>query len=414
MERSAFAQVLAQMDAATRHLDLDPLFLEKLRHPKRSLIVSVPILRDDGRLEVFEGYRVQYDMTRGPTKGGIRYHPSVTLDEVTALAALMTWKCALVGIPFGGAKGGVRCDTRRMSRGEIERLTRRYTSEIIIMIGPQVDIPAPDMYTDEQVMAWIMDTYSMQVGHSVPEVVTGKPIGIGGTAGRKEATGRGLVFVILEAVKHLKMNIQGSKVAIQGFGNVGSSAARFLSAQEAKIIAVSDTRGAIYNENGLDIRALIQHKAQTGSVADFKESERIDGEELLPLPCDILVPAAEGGQITKDNAPKISCRILAEAANAPVTLEADPILNDKGIFVIPDILASAGGVTVSYFEWVQGLQKYYWSLAQVNSRLEEIMTKAFRDVIRVATEKKVDNRTAALMIGIQRVAEPAQARGLYP
>lgn len=413
-EASLFQQVLARMDAAAKHLDIDPIFLEKLRHPRRSLIVSVPILMDDGHLEVFEGYRVQYDITRGPCKGGIRYHPSVNLDEVTGLAALMTWKCSLMNIPFGGAKGGVRCDTTKMSRGEIERLTRRYTSEIIIFIGPQTDIPAPDMYTDEQVMAWIMDTYSMQVGHSVPEVVTGKPISVGGTYGRKEATGLGLVFTISEAAKFLKIDMSSARVAVQGFGNVGACAAKFLDTQGARVIAVSDSKGAIFNEKGLPIKRLIQYKERTGAVINFDDSQPLTQEELLALPCDILVPAATGGVINADNAKEVKAKVLAEGANAPVTDQADKILYEKGIFIIPDILASAGGVTVSYFEWVQGIQKYFWTLGQVNSKLEEIMTAAFRQVMRTAAAKKVDTRTAALMIGIERVAEAAKLRGLYP
>lgn len=409
-----FSQVLSQMDAATQLLDLNPIFLEKLRHPKRSLMVSVPILMDDGRLEVFTGYRIQYDMVRGPAKGGIRYHPGVNLDEMTALAALMTLKCALVNIPFSGAKGGVRCDPTKMSLRELERLTRRFISEIILIIGPQIDIPAPDMYTNEQVMAWIMDTYSMHVGYSVPEVVTGKPVSIGGTLGRKEATGLGLVFTILEAARFLKINMKGATVAIQGFGSVGACAAKFLDAQGARVIAVSDSKGGIYAEKGLPIKRLIQHKERTGQVRDFADGHIITNEELLSLSCDILVPAASEAQITEENAPQVKARIVAEGANAPVTLEAHKVLVDKGIFVLPDILASAGGVTVSYFEWLQGIQKYFWNLAQVNSKLEEIMVSAFRQVTRVVTAKKVDTRTAAYMIGIERVAEAARMRGLYP
>jgi glutamate dehydrogenase (NAD(P)+) len=407
-QEGAFQQVLMQMDLAAQQLDLDPVFLEKLRHPKRSLIVSVPILMDDGHLEVFTGYRVQYDMVRGPAKGGIRYHTQVNLDEMTALAALMTWKCALVNIPFSGAKGGVKCDAGKMSRRELERLTRR-------SIGPQMDIPAPDMYTNEEVMAWIMDTYSMHVGYSVPEIVTGKPISIGGTQGRKEATGLGLVFTILEAARYLKINVNKARVAIQGFGNVGACAAKSLDNQGARIVAVSDSRGGIYNEKGLAIKRLIQYKMRSrGPVKEFEDGQPISNEELLSLPCDILIPAASGGQITEENAAKVQAKVLAEGANAPVTMEADKILMEKDVFIIPDILGSAGGVTVSYFEWLQGIQKYFWTLAQVNSKLEEIMTSSFRQVMRISTAKKVGTRTAALMIGVERVAEAAKLRGLYP
>lgn len=412
---SLFQQVLMQMDIAAQHLDLDPIFLEKLRHPKRSLIVSIPILMDDGHLEVFTGYRIQYDMTRGPAKGGIRYHPQVNLDEMIALAALMTWKCALVNIPFSGAKGGVRCNASNMSASELERITRRFISEIILVIGPQMDITAPDMYTNEKVMAWIMDTYSMHVGYSVPEIVTGKPISIGGTQGRKEATGLGLVFTILEAARYLKINVNRAKVAVQGFGNVGACAAKSLDDRGARIVAVSDSKGGIYNEKGLAIKKLIQYKERTrGPLMEFEDGQPISNEELLSLPCDILIPAAIGSQITGENAPKVQAKVVAEGANAPVTMEGHKILMEKGVFIIPDILGSAGGVTVSYFEWLQGIQKYFWTLAQVNSKLEEIMSSSFRQVMRVCMAKKVDTRTAALMIGLERVVEAAKLRGLYP
>ncbi len=412
--KAPFDQVLEQMDRANRHLKIEPGIYEKLRHPKRSLIVSVPVLMEDESVRVFTGYRVQYDMARGPAKGGIRYHPDVDLSEVTALAATMTWKCALMNIPFGGAKGAVDCDPRAMSPRELERVTRRYTSEIVNIIGPETDIPAPDLGTDEQTMAWVMDTYSMQMGYSVPEIVTGKPIAVGGSLGRTDATGRGLVFTVIDAARHLGLNLSQATCAIQGFGKVGFHTARFLYESGGKVVAVSDFKGGIYQPAGLDPLALQRHVREAGSVVGFPGADRITNEELFELPVDVLVPAALGNQIRADNAPRLACRILAEGANVPTTPEADEILADKGVFVIPDILANAGGVTVSYFEWVQSLQKYFWNEAQVNASLKEIMYSAFREVLQLALDRRVDMRTAALMIGIGRVAEAVRLRGIYP
>ena len=406
---------LAQLDEAADKLNLDPGVHLRLRQPQRALIVSVPTLMDDGRLEVFTGYRVQHDFTLGPTKGGVRYHPDVTLEEVTALAMLMTWKCALMGLPYGGAKGGVRCDPTMMSKGELERMTRRYTSEILLVIGPDLDIPAPDLYTDEQVMAWMMDTYSMQKGMTVPGVVTGKPLLLGGSLGRIEATGRGVSYVIVEAAKELKLPLEGATVAVQGFGNVGSVAARLLDGEGAKIVAVSGSKGGLYNPEGLDIPKLLKHlREEKAPLLEFKDGDRISNEELLALPCDILIPAALGGQITEQNADRIKAKILAEGANGPTTPEADKILLQKGVFIIPDILANAGGVTVSYFEWVQDLQFYFWKEREIHQRLQEIMTEAFRRVLATARERRTDMRMAALMLGIKRVADGHQLRGLYP
>ncbi|HWP34840.1 MAG TPA: Glu/Leu/Phe/Val dehydrogenase [Thermodesulfobacteriota bacterium] len=412
--KTPFDMVLEQMDRANRHLRIDPGIYEKLRHPKRALIVSVPVVMDDGSVRVYTGYRVQYDMARGPAKGGIRYHPDVDLAEVTALAATMTWKCALMNIPFGGAKGAVDCDPRRLSRRELERITRRYTSEIVNIIGPETDIPAPDLGTDEQTMAWIMDTYSMQMGYSVPEIVTGKPLAVGGSVGRAEATGRGLVFTVIDACRHLGLNLSEATCAVQGFGKVGFHAACFLHEAGARVVAVSDVQGGIYNPTGLDPLAVKRHAAEAGTVVGFPGADAITNAELLELPVDILVPAAVGNQIRADNAPRLACRILAEGANVPTTPEADEILFDRGIFVIPDILANAGGVTVSYFEWVQSLQKYFWNEAQVNASLKEVMYTAFREVLQVATDTRVDMRTAALMVGLGRVAEAVRLRGIYP
>ncbi len=413
--KSPFGQLLEQMDRATRHIKIDPGIYEKLRHPKRSLIVSVPIKMDDGSVRVYTGYRVQYDMARGPAKGGIRYHPEVDLDEVTALAATMTWKCALMNIPFGGAKGAVNCEPRAMSQGELERVTRRYISEIVNIIGPETDIPAPDMGTDEQTMAWIMDTYSMQMGYSVPEIVTGKPIAIGGSLGRTDATGRGLVFTVIDAVRHLGLSLSETSCAIQGFGKVGFYAAKFLHESGARVVAVSDVKGGVYNPNGLDPLALQKFaREHGGGVVGFPGADTVSNNELLELPAGVVIPAALGNQIRADNAPRLRCRILAEGANVPTTPEADEILADKGIFVIPDILANAGGVTVSYFEWVQSLQKYFWNEAQVNASLKEIMYTAFREVLQVSLDNRVDMRTAALMVGISRVAEAVRLRGIYP
>lgn len=353
-------------------------------------------------------------MDRGPAKGGIRYHPDVTLDEVKALAMWMTWKCAVVNIPFGGAKGAVVCNPKEMSKGELERLTRRYTTELMIFLGPEKDIPAPDVYTDSQTMAWIMDTYSMNVGYSVPSVVTGKPLSIGGSRGREEATGRGVVLTILEAIKELGIPKEGATVAVQGFGNVGGTAVRLLCREGFKVVAVSDSHGGTYNSHGLDVDALSEHKREAGTVVGFPGGEDITNEELLALKCDVLVPAALENQITEENADNVQAKILAEGANGPTTPEADLILYDKGVFVIPDILANAGGVTVSYFEWVQSIQEFFWSEDEVNARLKDIMVRSFHEVYDVHREEKVDMRLAAYMLAVGRVAEAFHTRGLYP
>jgi glutamate dehydrogenase (NAD(P)+) len=412
--RSALREALAQLDQAAGLLSLDPNLAERLRHPKRSLVVSVPVRMDDGHVACFTGYRVQHNVTLGPAKGGIRYAPTVDLDEVTALSMWMTWKCALMNIPFGGAKGGVCCDATRMSRGELQRLTRRYTFEIFDFIGPEKDIPAPDMYTNEQTMAWIMDTYSTQVGHSVPGVVTGKPVVIGGSAGRREATGGGLVNLVLLAMDRIGLSPGGATAVVQGFGNVGSVAAQELARRGLKIVGAGDIGGGVRNPAGLDVDALAAHVAARRPVSGFPGGEPVSGADLLEIPCDVLVPAATSGQITGENAPRIRCRILAEGANGPTTLEADRILEEKGVFLIPDILGNAGGVTVSYFEWVQDSQQFFWDLGEIQGRLEKIMKRAFEEVMRLSAERKVGHRTAALMIGISRVAEAMRFRGLYP
>jgi glutamate dehydrogenase/leucine dehydrogenase len=405
---------LKMLDSAAEKINLDKNIVERLRHPRRCLMVSLPVMMDDGSLRVFEGYRVQHDYSRGPAKGGIRYHPEVTLDEVKALAAWMTWKCAVVNIPYGGAKGGVRCNPKEMSRAEIERLTRRYASEISIIIGPDKDIPAPDVYTDAQVMAWIMDTFSVAHGHSVPGVVTGKPISLGGTLGRKEATGRGCVFTTLEAAKVLKMDITQSTVAVQGFGNVGYNAAQIFHDLGAKIIALSDSQGGIYNSQGLNPKKVLQAKQKKSSVLDYKEGDRITNEELITMPCDVLVPAALESVITLKNAKKVRTKIVAEGANGPTVPGADEILQGNGVFVIPDILANAGGVTVSYFEWVQNIQEFFWSEEDVNRKLREIMIRSFNEVLKMTRDHKVTPRLGAYMLAVGRVAEAIELLGLYP
>lgn len=406
--------VLAQMDKAARYLQYDKNLMEKIKYAERALLVSVPVIMDDGRLEVFKGFRVQYNTVRGPAKGGIRFHPDVDLDEITALAAWMTWKCAVMNIPFGGAKGGVQCNPKGMSSGEIERLTRRFTAEIINFIGPDKDIPAPDVNTNAQIMAWMMDTYSMQVGHSVPGVVTGKPISIGGSEGRSEATGRGVVFMIIEAANRMGMRLDGTTAAIQGFGNVGATTARYLWREGVKIIAVSTSKGGVYCEKGIDISVLHEYYKKNGTLTDFSGCDGITNDELLALPCDILVPAALENSIHKDNAAKVKARLIAEGANGPVTPIADEILKDKGVYIIPDILANGGGVTVSYFEWVQDLQNYFWNEAEINNKLRMLMVSAFNKVISIAGELKIDNRTAAQVLGLGRVIEATRVRGIYP
>ncbi len=411
---SILRTALAQLDEVAGRLGLDPQVYQHVRHPRRSLIVSVPFQTDSGELEVFTGYRVQHSMTLGPSKGGIRYHPDVDLDEVTALAVLMTWKCALMGLPYGGAKGGVRCDPLKLSPRELERMTRRYASEIHLCIGPDRDIPAPDMGTNEQVMAWIMDTYSMQRGTTVPGVVTSKPVLLGGSLGRVEGTGRGVAYVTAEAMAHLGRPLQGARVVVQGFGNVGSVGARLLHEMGCRLVAVSDLRGGIYHPEGLDIPALLG-KVKAGQwVRQHPGGEVVTNEELLTLPCEILIPAALGGQITAENAGSVHARLVVEGANGPTTAEADRILRERGVFIVPDILANAGGVIVSYFEWVQDLQFFFWKEDEVNSRLRDILLGAFRRTLGLAQREGVDLRTAALMEAVTRVARATKLRGIYP
>ena len=405
---------LTQFALAADLLSLKRGIREFLSFPKRELTVNFPVKLEDGSVRVFTGYRVHHSTVLGPTKGGIRYHPDVTLNEIRALAMLMTWKCAVVGLPFGGAKGGVICNPKELSQEELEHLTRRYATEITMFIGPESDIPAPDMGTTPQIMAWIMDTYSMHRGYSIPAVVTGKPISIGGSAGRIEATGRGVMIVARETARHLGMPLQGARVAIQGFGNVGSIAAIALHSQGCRIIAVSDSRGGVYNDKGIDPQDLLRHKEQTGSVVGYRGCDPVSNTDLLELPCEILVPSAMEGQITKENAPRIKAKIIVEGANGPTTPEADEILRERRIFVVPDILANAGGVTVSYFEWVQDLQSFFWSEEEINERLERIMMRSFREVLTVSQEKKVDMRTGALVRAVGRVADALLTRGIYP
>ena len=405
---------LEQLRIVAEEIDLELGIHEVLKHPKRSLIVSVPIRLDNGEVNVFMGCRVQHNDARGPCKGGIRYHPDVTLDEVTALAMWMTWKCAVVDIPYGGAKGGVCCNTKELTKSEVERITRRYTTMLLEVIGPYRDVAAPDMYTNGQTMAWIMDTYSHYKGYRVPEVVTGKPIVVGGSEGRVEATSLGVVFCIKEAAKHLKMRLKGATCAIQGFGNVGWNAANILHKMGGKIVAVSDSTGGIYNSDGINPSKIYQHKEKTGSVVNFKGTKNITNEELLELKCDILVPAALENQITKANANKIKAKIVAEAANGPTTPEADKILLQKGIFLVPDILANSGGVTSSYFEWVQNLTREHWTVEETNKKLEEKMVKAFDDVNRISKKEETNMRLAALILGVGRVADAIRTLGLWP
>ena len=405
---------LAQLDRVAERLQLDPDIHARLRYPRRALVVSIPVRMDSGRTEVFIGYRVHHSTALGPTKGGLRYDIDVNLGGVTALAMLMSWKCALMGLPYGGAKGGVRCSPRTMSVRERENLTRRYTAEIILLIGPDLDIPAPDLGTDEQTMAWMMDTYSMTQGKSVPGVVTGKPLIVGGSAGRREATGRGIVYVLYQAARSLGQQLKGQKVAVQGFGNVGSVAARMLWRDGCVIIGVSDFRGGIYNPKGIDVPQLQTYLQETGSVVGFPGTEPVTNEALLELPCDVLIPAAVGSQLRADNAERIKAHIIAEGANGPTTPEADVLLRERGVTVIPDIVANAGGVVVSYFEWVQGLQYYFWKENEITARLQELMASAFRRVWNAAQKGGVDLRTAALMEGVRRVADAHVVRGLYP
>ncbi len=403
-----------QFDIAAEYLKLDPGLRQVLRTPKRVLEVSIPTKMDNGQLKVFTGYRVQHNIARGPAKGGIRYHPSVTLDEVKALAAWMTWKTATVNIPYGGGKGGVICDPKRMSKGELERMTRRYTSEILPIIGPERDVPAPDVYTDAQTMAWIMDTYSMTVGYSALGVVTGKPISLGGSLGRNEATARGCLFVTEEACRVKKIPLRGATVAIQGFGNAGSVAARLFAEKKARIVAVSDSRGGVYNPRGIDPLKAIRYKERSGTVVGMPGASRISNDDLLTLKCDILIPAALENVITLHNVDQIKAKIIAEAANGPTTPHADEVLHRKGIFVLPDILANAGGVTVSYFEWAQDLQGYFWEENEVKARLEKIMKGAFNDVHEAMRKYHTHPRAAAYILAVGRVAEATLVRGLFP
>ncbi len=404
---------IQQFDVAANKLGVDPNLAARLRRPDRAMIVSVPTRMDDGRVHVFTGYRVQHNDVLGPFKGGIRYHPAVNLGEVSALAMWMTWKCSLVGLPLGGGKGGISCDPAELSRSELQSMTRRFTAEILNFIGPDVDIPAPDMGTNEQIMAWIMDTYSQHKGRAVPEIVTGKPVAIGGTLGRREATGRGVVYMIIEAAKHLAIDLAKCTAVVQGFGNVGSIAVKELTNIGVKVIGVSDRTGGFVDPKGLPIDKLLEVADKNHSLEGCPYGEKVSNQDLLELKCDVLVPAALEMQITKDNAARIDCRILAEGANGPTTPEADAMLRNKEIFLIPDILANAGGVVVSYFEWVQDLQNFFWTEEEVNKKLRDILVKAFHEVLDMSQKHKVDMRMAALMIGIDRVTRAMLWRGLY-
>jgi glutamate dehydrogenase (NAD(P)+) len=410
---SIFAAMLEEFDGAARILNLEPGIWKILTHAKRQITVSCPVQMDNGEIEVFTGYRVQYNITLGPAKGGIRYHPGVTLDEVTALAAWMTWKCAVAHIPFGGAKGGVICDPTKMSKREIEALTRRYIAEIVDAIGPEKDVPAPDVNTNEQIMAWVMDTYSMHVGHTTTSVVTGKPIELGGSLGRREATGRGVMIVTRESVKHLGFSLNGATVAVQGFGNVGSISAELLAEQGAKIVAVTDWKGGVHNPKGLDITKLLAHVKQTKTVDGFADGEPLASADVFTLDVDILIPAALENQITIENAPSIRAKVVIEGANGPTTPDAHRHLHERGVFVVPDILANSSGVTTSYFEWVQDRYGYFWTEKEVNDRLEAKMCEAFNAVLQTSLKYKVDMRTAAYIVAISRVATVTRMRGMY-
>jgi glutamate dehydrogenase (NAD(P)+) len=413
LKNSVNEMALRQLDLAADRIRLDPNVRNRLSRPGRALIVSVPTRMDDGSVHVYTGYRVQHNDALGPFKGGIRYHPEVDLGEVTALAMWMTWKCSLAGLPFGGAKGGITCDPTALSRKEMQGMTRRYTAEILNFIGPQIDIPAPDMGTNEQVMAWIMDTYSQHKGYAVAGIVTGKPVDIGGTLGRKEATGRGVGYIVEQAARHLDMDVPKCSALIQGFGNVGLITARELARLGVKVVGVSDRSGGIYDPNGLPVEEVVKFKERNKKLVEFPEAEKIAGNEFLELPCDILVPSATELQITRENAGRLKCRLLVEGANGPTTLEADKILGEMGVFVIPDILANAGGVIVSYFEWVQDLQNFFWTEDEVNRKLKEMLTRSFHAVIELSRKERVDLRVAALMLAVQRVGRAMLLRGLY-
>jgi glutamate dehydrogenase/leucine dehydrogenase len=414
IEKNAYQVALENFDLAANALELEENVRAMIKYPERILTVSVPVRMDTGQVVRFEGYRVQHNTQRGPAKGGIRYHPNVTLDEVKALATWMTWKCAVVNIPYGGGKGGITCNPKAMSQGELERMTRRYASAILPIIGPSKDIPAPDVYTTPQIMAWIMDTYSMNLGYPVTGVVTGKPIALGGSLGRNEATARGCFYTTRGSLAHLNIPLEGARIVVQGFGNAGSIAATLFHEAGAKVIGCSDTRGAIFNARGLDIPAVVEFKKATGSVAGFPGADWLKPEELLALDCEVLIPAALENTITEENAGAVRARIVAEAANGPVTPEADRILDQKGVFLIPDILCNAGGVTVSYFEWVQDENHLFWDENDVNAKLEKIMVRSFHDVLKIHLDKRVTMRLAANMLGVSRVAEACRLRGLYP
>ncbi|OGF98059.1 MAG: glutamate dehydrogenase [Candidatus Glassbacteria bacterium RBG_16_58_8] len=411
---NAHEVALQQFDEAADFLNLEPWIRGYLRVPERWLTVNFPVKMDDGSVRMFTGHRVQHNTTRGPSKGGIRYHPGVTIDEVKALATWMTWKCAVVNIPYGGGKGGVTCNPKEMSQNELERLTRRYTSEIALIIGPERDIPAPDVYTNAQTMAWIMDTYSMPVGHCAPGVVTGKPLSIGGSLGREEATGRGCVYALINAFGHLGIDPRNARIAIQGYGNAGSVVGKLIQDYGARLIAINDSRGGVYCETGLDARQVLEHKERTGCVAGFDGTDAISNEELLALECEALVPSALENAITEENAGKVRARVVAEAANGPTTPAADKILDENGVFVLPDIYANAGGVTVSYFEWVQNIQQLFWTEKDVNMRLKSIMDEAFQQLIQLHDRHKIPMRLAAYAFGVKKVAEALRVRGIYP
>ena len=410
----AYDNAITQLERASRNLEIDDWLIERFRFPQRTLVVSCPVRMDNGEIKVFTGYRIQHNPTLGPGKGGIRYHPGVDMGEVAALAMGMTWKCGLAELPFGGAKGGVAVDPRTLSINEIERLTRRYTAEILPIIGPNKDIPAPDMGTNPQIMAWMMDTYSMTQGYTTPAVVTGKPVLIGGTYGRVEATGYGLAYITEHTLSHLGMNITGMSVAVHGFGNVGSHVALKLSDMGCRIVAVSDVYGGIHNSSGLPVEELVQIVNEGGKIQDFKNGEKITNDELLTIACDILIPASIGGVITKQNSTNLRCKIIVEGANGPTTTEADDILDDSGITVVPDLLANAGGLVVSYYEWVQGLQEYFWTKKLVFSELKKRMSNMFEKVFALSDQRKISPRMAALTIGIDQVAKGRKLRGLYP